>query len=105
MQSYHRRAIISFTGCLLLWLMSAQSFEKQANAQAAVPPITIMQKVTPTPYVPPAEQGGSINLVCGAAILVIIIVGGVVWSQWFSGQADKSENQDTDENPSGQPAP
>lgn len=104
MQIYRRRAIIIFVGCLLLWLTSAQWGGMQPNAQAAVPQIP-MQKITPTPYVPPAEQGGNVNLVCGAAILVIIIISGVIWAQRSLGQVNDFENQGDNQNPSGQPAP
>ncbi|GAB4498832.1 MAG: hypothetical protein OHK0052_12780 [Anaerolineales bacterium] len=109
MQGHHKRAFVFLAGLVLLWVLSAQLGESQMEAQAAAPQTVAMQKLTPTPYVPPAEQGGSVNLVCGAAVLVIIIVGGVVWTQRFSGAADDlgtQESRDTgNENPSGQPTP
>lgn len=109
MQGSHKRMIVFVAGLVLLWLLSAQLGAVHTEAQAAAPQTLPMQKITPTPYVPPAEQGGSVNLVCGAAVLVVIILGGVMWSQRFSEAAanlGEQEARDTgNENPSGQPAP
>lgn len=102
MQVYRLRASLILVSGLLLWLLSAQFLGIQTRVQAAMPEGLPMLKATPTPYVPPAEQGGSVNLVCGAAVLVIIIVGGVIWAQRSLGVTGEAGNTENNENPSGQ---
>jgi len=57
---------------LLSWLPSGQGMASVA------PKPTVVVATQPPP--PPVETGANAPLVCGAIVILIIIVGGVVWS-------------------------
>jgi hypothetical protein len=57
---------------LLGWMPSGQ------GTAAEAPKPTVVVATQPPP--PPVETGANAPLVCGASVLLIIIIGGVVWN-------------------------
>ncbi len=56
-----------------------EAFDQEMDTSQATPTWTATPEPTPTPR-PKAQVGSNAGLVLGASVLVLIVIGGVVWS-------------------------
>lgn len=101
-EKWGKRRFIFYVGLSLLFISmitypSTIAFALQAETEAVqltpTSGVTAMPTPSPTPELQ-GQIGANAGLVCGAGILVIIIIAGLMWSaRWMQARGHEVENE------------